>query len=311
MTFHKDKISVTERAIFKDCRRKYFLSSILRLTKPVEALSQGKLWHELMELRLMQKECAIIEILASLKEHDPLIYNMYKNYHEAYKDEDLEAVETEQEYERPINCINPNAVLTGRPDGLVKYNNRLVIIEHKTSASTWNINNALYHDQALTYLYLVKFFKPDLTNNVLFNIAIKKYPDEPKLLVSGKGLSKAKITTTYDMYYATILKHNFNPDDYTDILMRIKNTPCELFQRFEIPYLAKQIEYHAKFIEHEFNDIMQCDTWDKAYPNFTTMRCGGCMFKTLCAEVYTPTDMFKAMKCLDKYGLKVKEDSDK
>jgi len=68
------------------------------------------------------------------------------------------------------------------------------------------------------------FWPTDLGRPEGFELEVirKKVPREPPLLKKG-GLSKAQnVDTTHDLYLAAIHRHGLNPDDYADVLARLK-----------------------------------------------------------------------------------------
>src|SRR6266702_1026901 len=59
----------------------------------------------------------------------------------------------------------------------------------------------------------------------------KVLPKRPELVERGKRLSRVKIATTYEVYLATILAHNFDPADYQAVLLELQSNPDTFFRR--------------------------------------------------------------------------------
>lgn len=51
---------------------------------------------------------------------------------------------------------------------------------------------------------------------VILDVLRKAVPRAPEVLKSGKGISRAAISTTRDLFMRTVLEHGFSPDDYAD-----------------------------------------------------------------------------------------------
>lgn len=82
--------------------------------------------------------------------------------------------------------------------------------------------------------------EPVRVHGLIYNVLRKAIPATPHMLKNGKGLSKAKnIDTTREMYRAHIDAAGFDPDDYTEILERLRNN--RFFHREPMPFTPPEI----------------------------------------------------------------------
>lgn len=313
-------ISVTERSLFKECRRKWFLEKRHRLapTNNPGWSTIGHLVHEWLSkyhTKDTSKEWLTNEINRAIIEgnNDEEIFagNIMKNYLSIYTEPTiLEGVEVDFNREVYNTEGEHLGTVMGRIDGYQRSKDGSVILwEHKTSSSKYDPMSTLYHDQAITYLWLMtpSFVRQPTTVN--FNILLKKLPTIPKPTKSG--LSRAKISTTLEIYDAALEELGLDKEDYSEIRRHIEENPCELVQQFHTTFPVEQIDQVGKHLVHELNSIRSTLTWDSAYPSLSKYTCPSCPFSILCSRIYTERGFLKALNSVERFGLRRKEDDEK
>ena len=335
------RLSTTERQEFKECRRKWDLSSLSRQglepKRPATSLWFGTLIHYGLEVYYrnrdneqaiapwdaFEKACreSIEEIKESqgglweeqiqeLEESIELGVAMLRNYVDwaevvDFKDDTgfAKVIATEQEFAVPIQDPEGNPArfrdgngqvwelwLVGRFDMVVEdYDGRLWLVDHKTSKDKLDPEILILDDQMTVYLWAAQqiFGKP--FEGVYYNVLRKKLPTVPPLVHQGKQLSKAKnIDTTYEVYYAEIEKHGFDPSDYKEILEILENKPNTFFQREKVRRNQHEISMAGLMLYMEGIDMLNDPyiytnpTWDCRWK---------CDFKELCKAINRNDDV--------------------
>lgn len=174
------------------------------------------------------------------------IYRIMRGYIVAYRDIDAKhktlAVETQ--FEIPIGSQH---TYKGTIDRIyVDEANVAWIQDHKTVRSIpqekelyLDMQTLLYFDACKYDVKLKNLIGDYKLGGVVFNHIKTKAPREPKLLKSG-GLSKAAIDTDIATYFAAVRKHGLNPDDYKDMIDKLKGNI--FFKRTKIPVVNKTVE---------------------------------------------------------------------
>ncbi len=239
------EIHVTERSTFKFCRRmwKYsYLESLVPIAEPKNAMWAGRGIHyglaefyrkrrdpiegfeEWLRTVIPDSDWQTMwqEEKDQIKATQQLVHPLLQGYVDfATRCDDWEIVAVED----PIRIKIPHTktYLIGTLDLLVRRNGRLWVVDHKSVASFADPEYLDFDDQMTAYLWLVWQKYKEFPAGAVYNQLRKKVPAEPQLLKSGLALSKDKsIDTTRKVYLDTILKHNFNPVDYADILSRLE-----------------------------------------------------------------------------------------
>ena len=178
-------------------------------------------------------------------------------------------------------------MLTGRADLLVRDSKgQLWVVDHKTSNSyTPGLSGLDVDDQLTAYMYLCWKTLGEMPVGVLYNVLLKKVPEKPRVLKSGK-LSKAKDQgTTVSLYMEAINEMGLDPGDYADILEYLDATGWEQFffreyaTRNESELLAYQNRLIVKATEVA-SIFADPDTW--AVPSPKTRDCTYCEFLSAC-----------------------------
>jgi hypothetical protein len=173
-------------------------------------------------------------------------------------------------------------LVEGKPDALVKYKGSTWILEVKTARTNWGHTPNLDIDlQMGAYLWALNRLRNDRprVKGVLRLVATKRVPREPALTKLGK-LSRAKITTTYELVMAAIIRHGLNPEDYRDWLDALADAPHPIFQL--MPFYRSPVE--LRNVQERLYTIYRQMRDGHIYPNEGPL-CKWCMFKDPCKYV--------------------------
>jgi hypothetical protein len=171
------------------------------------------------------------EIYGDLVEDMKRIYEGYERF---YADEKLKVQASEEFVATDIaNDIRFIGYIDKR---VIDSQGRLWIMDHKTSRSIPG-PDARYSDiQLLFYVWAWnREHKHDKVSGVIWDYVRTKPPTIPEVLKSGE-LSVAKnITTDHYTYFKAIKDNKLDPDNYEEILSRLKAQESPFFLRVRLP----------------------------------------------------------------------------
>ena len=160
--------------------------------------------------------------------------------------------------------------LVGRIDLVVRdFKDKIWVLDHKTSKDKLNPEHLVLDDQMTLYPWALQQIIHQEVEGCYYNVLRKKLPTVPQVLVSGKGLSKAKsIDTTYDVYLRAIEENGFDPADYEEILHILSNKPNTFFEREKVFRNQHELETAGRMLLLEAIDMLNAPfiytnpTWD-------------------------------------------------
>jgi len=194
-------------------------------------------------------------------------------------------------------------LFVGKMDGLTtdkKKHTDYWILETKTRAGAFKEEYLLLDRQTARYMWAIAtliangVFEPGIPKTarlrgVIYNILVKKVPRIPKLLKSGRGLSKNQsILTTEAVYRQAIEDHGFDPRDYEDILTHLRNKGNRFFIRNRVIRGTDELALVGDILSAEFRDIQRYDSEPlnisntNLYPNPTEDCLWRCAFRGVC-----------------------------
>jgi hypothetical protein len=247
------KVSNSRLRLWRKCHYAHHLRYNEKLEKkaPAVPLVRGKVLHELIEARICGKKTKPI-LQRFTKEFDKLfneekaeigdlpneVKQLFDGYIKHWEDEDLEYLKKDgkrAEFEFEVPLV-PGVNLYGLIDTVPKDSRgRVWLMEHKTHKKMPSESARFTDLQTVLYCWVlpqIGFPKP---TGVLWDYIRTKLPTMPELLKKG-GLSKAKdIDTTYEVYMGQIKKYGLDPDDYEEVLDRLKNRHESFYQRVFMP----------------------------------------------------------------------------
>jgi hypothetical protein len=296
------EIHVTERAMFKRCRRKwkyqcrwelvpkeekrgalwigtgvhYGLAEYYRSKRDPWEAAQEWLDQKLPELHL---EDMWPEERAQFNASTDLMASILVGYVPfAQANDDFEIISVEEALRIPIP--HTRVVLVGQMDVLARRAGKLWVMDHKTAAQYVDITALEMDDQMTAYLWMVWQAHDEIPGGALYNELRKKVPAQPEILVRG-GLSKKKnIDTTYEIYLNAIKANDLDPKDYADILEFLRNKPDGFYRRELVARTKYELEHFAENLIPEAKAMNSKNT--PLYPSPTRDCSWDCQYRDLC-----------------------------
>lgn len=289
------RIHVTERQVFKQCRRRHYYEYRLHLHPKVE--KKGPLWvgraghaglaayyqgqdallglDEWLQAKLTGEESG--EELREIDEAVALVRSILERYPEfAQENDDFQVVGVEMPLEYPIP--RTRVTLVGTLDLLVRKQGRLWVVDHKFLQSFADPEVLELDDQMSAYLYLVWKTFDEVPGGAIYNQLRKKVPAIPFRLKAG-GLSKNRsIDTTKEIYLGEILRLGLDPADYADILAALEAN--EFFRREPIARNWRELDNFGRYLEMEAREMFSKTT--PIYPAPSRDCLWSCPYRFLC-----------------------------
>lgn len=313
------EISVTERRGFKGCRRAWYYRNVKNLvpaTEPRTAMWLGRGVHAALAALYSARQVDQRSVLASidhlrrttlqgldtwietvlppgereklsgdelrqLNEQKALMVGMLIGYLDAYHavDSQWEVLGVEEAFS--VKLPGTRCRLVGHLDLLIRDGQGdLWVVDHKTCRSFTEPSSLVFDDQMSAYLYLVEKTVGETPRGAIYNQLRKKIPGVPGLLQSGNALSKAGIDTTPEVYLATIEKHGFDPNDYSEILTKIQAQPG-YFVREPVTRSPREFVVYEAQLKTEYYNMRQARKDGEFYPN-PSWDCDYCWYQSLC-----------------------------
>lgn len=240
------------------------------------------MWHEKYPREVVQQ-------LADVTEYDDdteLLDYMVPAYCRRWRELPWEVLGTELSLSATIPGTEHN--LAGTIDTLVRINDKLWAVDHKTAGRFRDEANLEFDDQMLAYTWLLDQIYTEPVGGVVYSQIRKKLPQEPRLIKSGKRLSKRAIDTTREMFEQAIEKHGFDEADYQDILMSLDGN--DFMRTTRLPVSQSRLEIFERRLQYEATEMARAHTehelgvpWDQAfYPHLTRDCQRFCSYWSLC-----------------------------
>lgn len=288
--------SVTRLRGFKTCRRKTYLSDILRLrSAPVNQLEEAKetkmnigtIIHKVLQESSDAGNLVISdEDIAVVEEAGYDLRRTCEKYLTDFSSRPEKVISKETDYMYSYNGVDVYA----RPDEIVQNEaGEVIVIDHKTTVSKGNTFARHYTStryQLLDYCTILHQSGIANVNNAEVRVAqVYGLPIEIPRNANG-SLRKRVKDSTYDDYIAAIEKYGLNANDYSETLEELalkatrnsegykfyfKDTALEENTRQLNIVIDAFKEEFSKPIEH-FMDVVGADN----------ASCNKCIFKTLC-----------------------------
>lgn len=296
------EIHVTERAMFKRCRRKWKYQNLWELVPKEEV--RGALWigtgihyglaeyyrsakdpweacKEWLDLKIpeLHLESMWPDDRAQFNETVALMKSILTGYVPFAQQNDDFVVRAVEE---PLSVKIPGTRtrLVGQLDLLVDRKNLLWVCDHKTAAQYIDVQALEMDDQMTAYLWLVKKVYGNIPGGALYNQLRKKIPALPTQLASG-GLSKKKnVDTTYEIYMQAINELGLDAGDYEDILEFLRNKPDGFYRREYVARSRYELEHFADNLTQEARTMSSKLT--PLYPSPTRDCVWDCQYRDLC-----------------------------
>lgn len=305
------RIHVTERAQYKQCRRKWkyqFLWEIVPIAEPRGALWLGHGAHyglaefyrfgrdpveatyEWLDQKVSSQQLSTMWPAEREEFNDTvrLLESMMSGYVKFAKENDdfrIKGVEIPLD----IHISGTRSRLIGTVDVLVEKRGGIWLLDHKTCAQFTSPLNLELDDQMTAYLWLLKQLTDTMPKGAVYNQLRKKIPAEPELLKTG-GLSKNKgVDTTYEKYMKAIKDNDLNPKYYEDILEFLKNKDNGFYKREYVARSRYELEHFGEQLTAEVREMNSKQTVLYHHP---TRDCSwSCSYRDLCLCEITGGDL--------------------
>lgn len=322
-------IHTSDRITFKQCRRKWDLSSRIRQNlkpkAPAKALEFGTAIHAALEVyyqpemwdadREMVHYMAINEFrhvtktqmegrdseedLIDKKERLELGIGMLENYFAWAPSRDkFRPVMVEVKFEVPIpgfKSLDPLPMYRGRLDLLVEdEDGRYWIIDHKTTARM--DDNELFlelDEQCGSYAWAIQEMLGVKVAGVIYNELYKGVPEAPAMNASqrqGRWYSvNRQQNTSYEMCLNTLTEANEPLHLYEDYLNFLKAEGRQYFRRTQVHRSQEELENLGKQITDETLDMLDPNL--RIYPNPNKFSCKWCDYRLPCMAMNDGSDI--------------------
>lgn len=299
------EIHVTDRQAFRRCRRKYQYGYVEHL-KPLSESKSG-MWfgrgghyalaeHYLGASREEVLEAPDVWFNQAVSDEDwasmdqmsktqatesmDLLKALLGRYLDHYEgpDRDWEILQVETPLRKKIP--GTSHWLVGTIDLLVKWRNRIWVVDHKFYKDLSKPEDLELDDQMTAYAWLVRECLGVNPAGAIHNQIRKKLPSVPELLKSGTAISRAATDTDYAIYLREIERHGFDPADYAEVLTKLGAQDDRFFRRIPIFRNKHELDTFALNLKGEVKDMVK--KGQIMYPN-PNRDCGwDCEFRTLC-----------------------------
>jgi hypothetical protein len=292
-------IHVTERQTFKACRRQWKYQYQEHLVPRRE--ESGALWigrgvhyalanyyvgkdpdtalQEWLDIKLAERyeSTGGTPIDPKLEESITLMRDMVSRYPDfARQNDDWEVVAVEKPFS--VKIPTTQGRLEGTLDLVVRRNGRLWVVDHKTFASFVSPDQLELDDQMTAYLWLVQQIFKEVPAGAIYNQLRKSIPKKPALLKDGLRFSKDKsIDTTEEIYLAAVQEQGFDPNDYQDILEKLR-----LNEFFKREIIARNPNELDSFEANLIDEYRQMTTKRRPLYPSPSRDCQWCDYRTLC-----------------------------
>lgn len=258
--------SASKIALWRRCKKKAWYRDILKIVRRIQNLapSKGTLIHKSLQYHyngqdwtqpiksfVLDLENVFDEERAEWIDLPQEAYRIIRGYLLAYKDVDakIRTLETEYQFEIPLG----KHTYTGTIDWVFEDDQGVWVADHKTVKTLPELSDLYMDIQTLMYVEAVNILKlAEKPLGVVFNHIRTKAPRVPALLKSG-GVSKAACDTDVRTYFEAVKSAGLNPEDYRDMLDKLKSNI--FFKRTKIPTPTKTIDIIKKEIGATLDEV--------------------------------------------------------
>lgn len=317
------KFSVSDLVYFDDCRRQWRWNREYTTTKPAYQLWFGNVLHAGLEgyyrgnrqlqAGLVAMGNQLTETIDEMRDQDPATFlqtiDKYEemagmfdpiltNYSLFDQANPLPGVvyDVEKYFNLPLSR---NYSLSGKIDLVMKTDQGLIVVDHKTTGSMPTNLVGLDMDEQLTaYSWACWKLYGKLPVAVIYNNILKSVPKEPEVLKTLTKDKKPQLSkalgqsTVYDVYVAKLREIEAEVSDYQEILAYLKAKGwSSYFRREEASRNLTSVKrFQARAVEKMTLMELSCNNFDAAYPSPQTYRCQFCAFLQPCKMVESGED---------------------
>jgi hypothetical protein len=307
------KINVTERQVFKQCRKRWqyeYVEQLIPIQQDSSAFWIGIGIHDALEAFYQQRNAikalenwwrshiddAPDIVKNSSDETWQLMVSMIQQYVEFAKTADIgiEVISTPEKYIKMAIPRTVEGFLAGRIDLLTRWKGEVWVVDHKTVTSFVDQASLEFDDQTTAYMWLIQSYTGYKAAGAVYNQLKKKIPEEPQLLKTKHQLSKDKaIVTTAEIYLAAINKNELDPNDYVDILAYLKDN-SQFFRREYIARTQHELKAFEDALVTEYYEMLRARLdFPRLCYRTATRECSWCSYALLC-KAEAADDEFQA-----------------
>lgn len=292
------KISQSRINKWRQCRYAHHLAfneKIERRTPPAP-LYKGKIIHELIEARINGEDWFLVlekyvEEFNKMFDEEKELYGdlphdlltIMSGYDKIYQDEGLEYILLDgkrAEHDFSIK-IADGIAFVGKIDTVVRDQmDRVWLMEHKSFKVLPDEQFRWTNQQATLYSWVMPQIGFPFPNGVLWDYIRTKVPTQPEQLKSG-GLSKAKkVDTTYEVYMEAIKRYGLDPNDYQDILEKLKGNETNFYRRI---FLPSRVSIQEPIVQDTIETAKEIHILgDYSKTRNLGRHCSYCSYKSIC-----------------------------
>ena len=228
-----------------------------------------------------------VDLMKEVLAHYILYWNNVRSSRVKPKEYEIEWVSFENEYSISLFNYGYPAILKGRIDGIVRYNGKYYLWEHKVLSNPDTLLSTLdFAQQPLIYMWAVQQHLNVPLEGVIYNIIVPITPKEPELLKNGE-VSKNKTIRCTSVFYETFVINTLGSFDpkYSLVFEELEhvNDP-KFFQRYIHVPNEYQINCAKEYLLAKVEEILNPKTI--FYPTDSPYGiCQWCSFKTPCSEM--------------------------
>ena len=292
-----------DRLILRDFQKSRELGTLIHafLAGYYQSLKEGDNYTDAYErgfLKLdesyygMQQEWGEINS-AGLAEILDIAIGVTRNYVDPFSEYEIVAVE--HPIGHTILGTSPSIAIRGIIDLILRdKEGGLHLVDHKTKARFDSYSGLLRIDtQLLTYAFLWYVSTGTSVIDVTHNEILRKYPQSPPVLKSGKLSTSAQTlaNTTKEVYYDAIIDNELDPEEYQDALDYLEKFPGEWTRQITVP-IANSLNYFSENMAKSLTMIARAlsdrDSFDYASPSL--YHCRTCPYQEVCITQFMGGD---------------------
>ena len=292
------KVSNSRIKLWRRCRRAhhYKYNEKIERIKPPIALLRGKILHEAISALIHGKSWENVldgyiekydklfveekEIYGNLPED---LYILMEGYVRRWGKEDLEYLELDgkkTEFEFSVELL-PGIMLTGYIDAVVRdRQKRIWIVEHKSHKKIPTDQVRLTDLQTTYYTWVLPRIGLPKPDGVLWDYIRTKAPAWPETLGNGTLTRRKNLDTDYHTYLEAIEELGQDPDDYQEVLDRLKGNTDKFYRRVYFPAPRTTQRQLIRELKETSLEIKHLGGISKA--RTITPLCGSCSYYSLC-----------------------------
>lgn len=192
--------------------------------------------------------------------------------------------------------------LSVKTDLVGRKNGQLGVADHKTAGREPNSAHLDMDDQLTAEVYSTWKHLEEFPELVVYNVAMKRVAEKPRLISKGKKLSIDKSqSTSAELYREAIRDNGFNIMDYIDHVQWLedqeKTGESRFFSRETTFRTMDQMASFEDSLYWEYTDMLAVAAQpERAYPNPSMMHCPRCPVRDICFTIQDGGDVEAIIK---------------